>query len=91
MLEVALITAHAAQLTTPAEIETLFKMMTTNAARTLGILDDYGITVGKRADIVILDAESPKDAIRRQVNRQCVIKDGRIIAESTSLTKLYKI
>jgi cytosine deaminase len=90
MLEVALITAHAAQLTTPAEIETLFKMMTTNAARTLGVLDDYGIAVGKRADISILEAESPKDAIRRQVNRRYVIKAGRVIAESTSLRKLSK-
>jgi len=88
MLEVALITAHAAQLTTPAEIETVFRMMTTNAARTLGVLDDYGIAVGKRADIVILDAESPKDAIRRQVDRHYVIKGGRVIAESSSLKKL---
>lgn len=90
MLEVALITAHAAQLTTPAEIETLFKMMTTNAARTLGVLDDYGIATGKRADIIILDAESPKDAIRRQVNRRYVIKEGKIIAENTSQRKLSK-
>jgi len=90
MLEVALITAHAAQLTTPAEIETVFKMMTTNAARTLGVLDDYGIAVGKRADIIILDAESPKDAIRRQVNRRYIIKDGRVAAETTMLTKLSK-
>jgi len=88
MLEVALITAHAAQLTTPAEIETVFKMMTTNAARTLGVLDDYGIAVGKRADIVILDAKSPKDAIRRQADRRYVIKGGRVIAESSSLKKL---
>lgn len=90
MLEVALITAHAAQLTTPAEIETVFKMMTTNAARTLGVLDDYGIEVGKRADIVILDAKSPKDAIRRQADRRYVIKGGRIIAESSSLKKIFK-
>lgn len=88
MLEVALITAHAAQLTTPAEIETVFKMMTTNAARTLGVLDDYGIEVGKRADIVILDAKSPKDAIRVQPDRLWVIKNGEIIAESRSIRKI---
>jgi len=88
MLEVALITAHAAQLTTPAEIETVFKMMTTNAARTLGVLDDYGIALGKRADLVILDAKSPKDAIRRQGDRRYVIKGGRVIAESSSLKRL---
>jgi cytosine deaminase len=88
MLEVALITAHAAQLTTPAEIDTVFRMMTTNAARTLGVLDDYGVEVGKLADIVILDAESPKDAIRRQVDRRYVIKGGKVIAESSTLKKL---
>jgi cytosine deaminase len=90
MLEVALITAHAAQLTTPAEIGTLFEMMTTNAARTLGVLDDYGIAIGKRADLIIMDAESPKDAIRMQVSRRYVIKNGRVIAESTLKRKLSK-
>jgi cytosine deaminase len=88
MLEVANISAHAAQLTMPDEIETLFKMMTTNAARTLGVLDDYGITIGKRADLVVIDASSPKDAIRRQPDRRWVIKGGKIIAENISSRKL---
>lgn len=88
MLEVANISAHAAQLTMPDEIETVFEMMTTNAARTLGVLDDYGIAVGKRADLVIIDASSPKDAIRRQPDRRWVIKGGKIIAENTSNRKL---
>jgi len=88
MLEVANITAHAAQLTTSDEIETVFKMMTANAARTLGVLDDYGIVVGKRADLVVIDASSPKDAIRRQPDRCWVIKGGKIIAENISNRKL---
>ncbi len=90
MLEVANISAHAAQLTTPEEIETVFKMMTTNAARTLGVLDDYGIAVGKRADLVITDAASPKDAIRRQPDRRWVVKDGKILAENISRKTLKK-
>jgi cytosine deaminase len=88
MLEVANISAHAAQLTMPDEIETVFEMMTTNAARTLGVLDDYGIAVCKHADLVIIDASSPKDAIRRQPDRRWVIKGGKIIAENTSNRKL---
>jgi len=88
MLEVANISAHAAQLSMPDEIETVFKMMTENAARTLRVLDDYGIAVGKRADLVIIDAASPKDAIRRQPDRRYVIKGGKILAESQSLRKL---
>jgi len=88
MLEVASITAHAAQLTQPREIETVFEMMTTNAARTLGVLGDYGIAVGKRADLVIIDASSPKDAIRRQPPRHWVIRKGEAIAENRLVGRL---
>jgi len=90
MLEVANISAHAAQLTTPEEIEAVFKMTTTNAARTLGVLDDYGVAVGKRADLVIIDATSPKDAIRIQPDRRWVIKGGKILAENVSRKTLKR-
>jgi cytosine deaminase len=86
MLEVANITAHAAHLSAPNEIKTVFRMMTYNAARTLGVLDDYG-AVGKRADLVVIDAASVKDAIRMQPDRRWVIKGGKIIAESRSVRK----
>lgn len=87
-LEVANITAHAAHLSTPQEIDTVFRMTTFNAACTMGVLDDYGIEVGKRADIVVIDATSPKDAIRLQPDRRWVIKEGKVIAESRSIRKL---
>lgn len=87
MLEVANITAHAAHLSTPDEIRTVFQMMTYNAARTLGVLHEYGV-VGKRADLVVIDAASVKDAIRMQPDRRWVIKGGKIIAESRSIRRL---
>ncbi len=87
MLEVANITAHAAQMSTPDEIKTVFRMMTYNAARTLGVLHDYGV-VGKRADLVVIDAVSVKDAIRMQPDRRWVIKGGKIIAEGKSIRRL---
>ncbi|MCK4405819.1 MAG: amidohydrolase family protein [Hadesarchaea archaeon] len=87
MLEVANITAHTAQLSTLDEIRTVFRMMTYNAARTLGVLHDYG-AVGKRADLVVIDAVSVKDAIRMQPDRRWVIKGGKIIAEGRSIRKL---
>ncbi|MBA7507490.1 Cytosine deaminase [subsurface metagenome] len=87
MLEVANITAHAAHLSTLDEIRTVFRMMTYNAARTLGVLHDYG-AVGKRADLVVIDAVSVKDAIRMQPDRRWVIKGGKIIAEGRSIRKL---
>lgn len=87
MLEVANITAHAAHMSTPDEIRTVFRMMTYNAARTLGVLNDYGV-FGKRADLVVIDAVSVKDAIRMQPDRRWVIKGGKIIAEGKSIRRL---
>jgi len=84
MLEVALITAHAAHLSLPHEIEYVLEMITGNAAKILR-LDDHGLAVGKRADLVVLDCESVADAIRLQPDRLYVIKGSKIIA--TNQTK----
>ena len=80
-LQVALITAHAAQLGTPDEIAAALRMVTDDAARLLR-LPDYGVVVGARADLVILDAESPRDALREQAARRWVLRGGRVVAET---------
>jgi len=89
MMEVGLVTAHAAHMSLPEEIEEVFRMPTYNAAKILGI-EDYGIKEGSRADIVVFDAKSTVDAIRLQPDRKYVIKEGRIVAESSSKSKLYR-
>jgi cytosine deaminase len=81
MLQVALIATHAAHMSLPDEIELTFDMLTTNAAKVLR-LEDYGLEEGKRADIVILDTDNVKDAIRLQPARLFVIKAGKIIAKN---------
>jgi cytosine/creatinine deaminase len=80
-LEVALITAHAAHLSQPDEIEQLFAMPTVNAAQLLR-LTDYGLEPGKAADIVIIDTTDATEAIRLQSPRRWVIKRGRVVAET---------
>ena len=40
------------------ELERIFKLGTTNAARALRIERDYGIEGGRQADLVILEASS---------------------------------
>lgn len=80
-LEVALITAHAAHLSQPPQIEQLFAMPTTNAARVLR-LADYGLKPGCLADLAILDAADAAEAIRLQAPRRWVIKRGRVVAET---------
>ncbi|MEC9487865.1 MAG: amidohydrolase family protein [Halanaerobium sp.] len=88
LMEVALVTAHAAHLSLPEEIETVFDMPTYHAARIMR-LSDYGMGVGDRADLVVLDAESAADAIRLQPARLYVIKEGRIVATSKRESELY--
>lgn len=83
MLEVALITAHAAHLTTPDNINEVFRMMTHNSARILKIEDNYGLEVGNPADIVIVDAPSAAEAIRLQPHRRWIIRKGKLVAESS--------
>lgn len=88
MLQVALITAHAAQMSLPHEIEKVFDMITYNAAKIMRI-QDYGIKVGNTADFVILNTDNIKDAIRLQPERLYVIKSGKVIAQSQYIRELY--
>ncbi len=90
MLGVGFVLALLEQMTTPEEIETIFDMATINAAKTIGVANEYGIDVGKRADIVVIGAPSALEAIRTQPDRLWVIKNGRIIAESRTTRKLMR-
>ena len=87
-LEVAFIVAHAAQLSAPDEIVAAFDMPRYHAARNFR-LADYGVRVGARANLLVLDATSAVDALRRRGDRRYVIRDGRVLAESRSHTRLY--
>ena len=55
--------------------------MTVNAAKILH-LDQYGIQEGKPADLVLLQAADPFEAIRLKATRLVVVRRGRIIAQS---------
>ncbi len=82
-LEVAFLTSHAAHMSRPHEIEAIFDMQTRAAARVMG-LTDYGAVPGCVADLVIIDATDPLDALTRQADRTQVIKRGRLVAETVT-------
>jgi cytosine deaminase len=79
-LEVALITAHAAQLTSPDEIAAAFDMPRYNAAR-LWPVERYGVEIGAEANLVVLDAASPVEALRCRPPRRYVVRRGRVLIE----------
>ena len=64
------------------EINDVFDLITTNAAKALRIQDSYGIEEGKSADFLILDAPSAFEALRLVPTRLHVFKQGREVAHT---------
>src|SRR5436305_14710871 len=65
------------------EINDVFDLITTNAAKALRIQDSYGIEEGKPADFLVLDAPSAFEALRLVPARLHVFKRGREVAATT--------
>jgi cytosine deaminase len=80
MLDVAFMGLHVAQMTSPEDMRACFAMVTEENARIMG-LADYGLRVGARASLVILDAGDPVEALRLRPDRLAVISRGRIVSE----------
>ncbi len=79
MLEVGHMAIHVAQMAGVEDKRRIFEALTTNSARTLG-LSGYGLEVGCNADLVVLQASDPAEALRLKPNRLAVIRRGRVIA-----------
>jgi cytosine/creatinine deaminase len=85
MLEVAHMGLHVAQMTGQDAMRNCFAAVTVNPARILQ-LDGYGIAPGKNADLVILQAADPVEAIRVRATRLAVLRRGKVIAETPAQT-----
>ena len=85
MLEVAQMGLHVAQMTSQAQMRACFDAVTVNAAKVMG-LEDYGIEVGHPADLVLLQARDPVEAIRLRANRLMVVRRGEVIARTPAAT-----
>jgi cytosine deaminase len=81
MLDVAHMGLHVAQLTSREAMRFCFDAVTANAAKVMH-LEGYGLEVGKNADMVVLQAHDPIEAIRLRARRLAVIRRGRVIAET---------
>ena len=78
MLEVAFLAAHLLWMTTSREMETLYDMITLNAAKAINI-KHHQLKVGANANLVILDAPNVLEALRNHHAPQCVISNGKLI------------
>jgi len=84
MLEVASMGLHVAQLTGVEQMKSCFRAVTEIPAAILG-LEGYGLEKGCNADLVILQAADPVEALRLKANRLFVIRRGKVIAQSELL------
>lgn len=81
MLEVASMGLHVAMTTTPDGMREAFDAVTSAPAAVMG-LEGYGIVPGCRADMVVLQASDPVEAIRLKATRLHVIRGGREVASA---------
>ncbi|WP_194711341.1 amidohydrolase family protein [Noviherbaspirillum soli] len=81
MLEVAHMGLHVAQMTGQEAMRQCFAAVTSTPAAILG-LEGHGVAPGCRADLVLLQARDPVEAIRLRATRLAVLRGGRLIASS---------
>ena len=84
MLEVAHMGLHVAQMTGTEQMRRLFDAVTVNGAKVLG-LEGYGLEPGCFADLVVLQAGDPVEALRLKPARLFVIRRGEVIAETAAV------
>ncbi|TVQ06832.1 MAG: cytosine deaminase [Leptolyngbya sp. DLM2.Bin27] len=82
MLDVASMAVHVCQMTGQDEIAACYDMITTNGANTLALGEAYGLDVGKPANLIVLDADSPYEAIRRRATVTHVFSRGKLLVET---------
>jgi cytosine deaminase len=81
MLDVAHMAVHGAPMTSREAIRWTFDAVTEIPAAILG-LEGYGLAVGKNADMVLLQAADPIEAVRLRATRLLVIRRGETIART---------
>jgi cytosine/creatinine deaminase len=86
MLDVAHMGVHVCQMTGLSEINACYEMVTVNGAKTLDIEDEYGVEVGKKASLIILDVNNRYDALRDRSLPRYVISNGKVLTKTTPHT-----
>ena len=81
MLDVASMGLHVGQLSSRADMAWCFEAVTSNSAKIMG-LQGYGLDKGCAANMLLLQARDPIEAIRLRATRLAVIRAGKVIART---------
>ncbi|MEP4249544.1 amidohydrolase family protein [Tateyamaria sp.] len=85
MLEVAHMGVHAVPMTSREAMAWTFTSVTENGARAMG-LPDPTLRVGGPANMVLLQARDPIEAVRLKATRLAVVKHGKVLARTAPRT-----
>jgi cytosine deaminase len=81
MLEVAFLAAHLLWMTTRPDMETLYEMITTRAARAINV-PDHALRAGAPANLVVLEAPDVLEALREHAAPAAVVSHGRLVDQT---------
>lgn len=81
MVDVAAMGLHVGQLSSREDMRWCFDAITEIPARILGI-EGYGLKPGNPANMVLLQARDPIEAIRMKPNRLSVVRNGKVISST---------
>ncbi|MDO5758288.1 MAG: amidohydrolase family protein [Rhodobacterales bacterium] len=70
---------HLAQTMSFEDLDRALDLITHNGARTLNIEDQYGIEEGKPANFLVMDADSPFEAVRQRADVLASIRSGEYL------------
>jgi cytosine deaminase len=90
MLEVAHMGAHCLQMMGTSQLETVLAMVTGRGAQVLN-LEKYGLQVGCKANLVILQAKNSIDAIRLRPARLYVVSRGKVVATTPPVISAVRL
>ncbi|PNK60560.1 amidohydrolase family protein [Psychrobacter sp. FDAARGOS_221] len=70
---------HLAQTMSFDELDRCIDLITYNGAKTLNVEDQYGLEKGKPANFLVLDADSPFEAVRQRADALASIRNGEYL------------
>ncbi|KAF1297800.1 N-acyl-D-amino-acid deacylase [Enterococcus sp. JM4C] len=89
LIQIAMLAVPVGHLGGSDDLPTVLPMITENPAKALG-LKDYGLAVGKNADLVLLDTTSIATALIDFPERAYVIKNGRVTVKVEKTVTIMK-
>lgn len=89
-LQIGSLLAHVGQFGTPDGQTEILRMATHDAARAMGLGADYGIGIGRQADLVVCDSPLIADVLLDIPTRLFVIKRGKVVVETRHVSVIHR-